>query len=124
MGLAFITPFTLSICAVNHLTTTDSLVRGRGLGTRLLCTWLLSMQEGHSVFEKDSAVRGHHIYKKNWTPVLGDELTIMTEDDNKHDEHTVAIRKHGNVVGHAHALFIAKGILVNAGARVNLRLGL
>ena len=49
--------------------------------------------EPHSVFNKHSVVRGHHIYKTYWTPVVGEELTLETKDDNEHDEHDVAVMK-------------------------------
>ena len=32
-----------------------------------------------------------YIYKVYWTPVIEVELTLMTEDDNEHDEHAVAV---------------------------------
>ena len=55
-----------------------------------------------SVFEKDSVVRGHCMYKMCWTPVIGEEVhvTIMTEDDEEHDEHVVNVRKDGYTVGY------------------------
>ena len=31
---------------------------------------------------KDSVVRGHHIYKATWTPVLGEELPVLREPGN------------------------------------------
>ena len=53
-----------------------------------------------SVFNKHSVVRGHHIYKTYWMPVVGEELTLEMEDDNEHDEHAVAVMKDGYIVGH------------------------
>ena len=35
--------------------------------------------------------------KKNWTPAIRKELTLMIEDDNKHDEYTVLVRKDGYI---------------------------
>ena len=29
-----------------------------------------------SVYEKESAVGGHHIYKASWTPSIGEELSV------------------------------------------------
>ena len=52
------------------------------------------------VYEKESVVRGHHVYKISWTPVIGEELMLETEDDNEDDEHTVAVMKDGDIVGH------------------------
>ena len=46
-----------------------------------------------SVYKKESVVRGHHIYKTSWTPVIGEELPAKREENNEHDEHAVAVRK-------------------------------
>ena len=32
-----------------------------------------------------SVERGHHVYKCVWTPVNGEELCVMPEDNNDHD---------------------------------------
>ena len=53
-----------------------------------------------AVYEKESVVRGHHIYKAIWTPVIGEELDVQTEDSNHHDQHAVAVVKDGVVIGH------------------------
>ena len=45
---------------------------------------------GSFVFE--SVVHGHHIYKRVWTPLLGERLQI-DEEDNIHDARAVAVRK-------------------------------
>ena len=52
------------------------------------------------VYEKESVVRGHHIYKTVWTPVIGEELPVEREEDNQHDQHAVAVVKNGTIVGH------------------------
>ena len=36
---------------------------------------------------KDSVVRGHHVYKTVWTPVIGGELNLEREESNEHDEY-------------------------------------
>ena len=38
-------------------------------------------------YEKTSVVRGHHIYKSIWTPIIGEELVLKAQDDNEHDKH-------------------------------------
>ena len=48
----------------------------------------------------DSVVRGHHIYKRVWTPVMGEKLALKAEDDNSSDARAVAVCKNGDVVGH------------------------
>ena len=64
---------------------------------------MAASQGERSIFEKDSVIRGHHIYRVYWTPVLEVELTLMTEDDNEHDKHAVAVvcYVHINFVGGA-----------------------
>ena len=46
-----------------------------------------------SVFEFDSVVRGHHVYKTVWTPTIDETLQVMQEDMNGHDEYVVVIIK-------------------------------
>ena len=53
-----------------------------------------------SSIEKESVVRGHHVYKAIWTPVIGEELSLRAEDNNEHDNHAVAVLKGRNVIGH------------------------
>ena len=50
--------------------------------------------------EIQSIMRGHHIYKVLWTPVIGEELTVTPEENNNHNRHTIAVMKGGEVVGH------------------------
>ena len=46
-------------------------------------------------------VMGYHVYKKNWTPSIGDELQGFMEPKNKLDKYAVAIKgKDGDVFGH------------------------
>ena len=54
--------------------------------------------ECRAVYEKESVVRGHHVYKAIWTPVIGEELEVRTEDDNDHDQHAVAVVKDGRKI--------------------------
>ena len=35
--------------------------------------------------EIQSVVRGDHIYKVVWTPVIGEELSVLSEENNDHD---------------------------------------
>ena len=39
-----------------------------------------SRMEGEAVI-----VRGHHIYKKVWRPVIGQELAMLPEPNNRYD---------------------------------------
>ena len=61
---------------------------------------MASQGSSDSSFEKASMIRGHHIYKSIWTPVVGEELTLQQEDGNDHDIHAVAVVGDGDVVGH------------------------
>ena len=38
-----------------------------------------------------SCVRGHHIYKRTWTPTIGDVLTCERETGNTEDRYAVAV---------------------------------
>ena len=40
-------------------------------------------------------MRGHHIYKPIWTPVLGEKLQIKIEEEKHHDSRAVAVIKDG-----------------------------
>ena len=42
-------------------------------------------------------VHGHHIYKRVWTPVVGEKLPVDIEEDD--DPRAVAVRTCGIVVG-------------------------
>ena len=42
-------------------------------------------------YEKSSVVKGHHVYKFVWTPVIGQELKTKLEEHNEHDKHAVAV---------------------------------
>ena len=53
------------------------------------------------IYRLESVVRGHHIYKRIWTPVVGEKLLVTVEEGNPHDFRAVAVRKGGGViVGH------------------------
>ena len=45
-------------------------------------------------------IRGHHVYKDIWTPVLGQVLDTRQEHGNTNDQYTVSVLHHGLVVGH------------------------
>ena len=52
-------------------------------------------------FEVSSVIRGHHVYKHNWSPFNGEELTCLREEGNDKDRYAVAVTKSGSgVVGH------------------------
>ena len=67
-------------------------------------------------FEADSCIRGHHIYKDIWTPLLGEKLPCTRETSNRKDPYAVCVLKSGSIVGHlprkfstACSMFLKKG---------------
>ena len=55
------------------------------------------------VFEFQSYVTGHHVYKDIWTPTLGEKLSTATEPENHHDKicgKEKEVLKEKEVVGH------------------------
>jgi len=51
-------------------------------------------------YNKESVVRGHHVYKTVWIPFIGEILAVNREEDNSHDCHAVAVYLEDSVVGH------------------------
>ena len=51
-------------------------------------------------YEIESCVRGYHIYKETWTPLVGEEYECRIEPDNSEDPYAVAIVAAGSTVGH------------------------
>ena len=40
-------------------------------------------------YEKESVIRGHHVYKSIWMPHMGEELIAKIDDNNEHDQYAV-----------------------------------
>ena len=51
-------------------------------------------------FSVESTVRGHHVYKTQWTPIIGEDLCVQIEEPNTFDRFAVAVLKDGVIVGH------------------------
>ena len=51
-------------------------------------------------FLLDSEIRGHHVYKSAWTPVVGEILHTERETMNSFDPFAVATTQRGQIVGH------------------------
>ena len=49
-------------------------------------------------YKKTSAIRGHHIYKSIWVPVIVEESSIQWEDSNIHDKHAITVIKDNYIV--------------------------
>ena len=48
----------------------------------------------------ERAVRGHHIYKRIWEPVIGQRLQVRKQEGNEKDNYAVAILNGEEIVGH------------------------
>ena len=53
-----------------------------------------------STLDVTSVVRGHHIYKEVWRPIVGERLLVTNEVGNAHDRRAVSVQKEGQIVGH------------------------
>ena len=49
--------------------------------------------------ESRSVIRGHHVYKEVWRPVIG-QFSVLAEPTNCHDKRAVAIFQDAEIVGH------------------------
>ena len=54
----------------------------------------MGSEREHFCFE--STVRGHHVYKRIWTPIRGEILQTITKR-NEHDRFAVAVKKEDKV---------------------------
>ena len=72
-----------------------------------------------AVTEMRSCVRGYHVYKSIWTPVIGKELQCMRDVGNVIDRYAVGVYKNNILVGHVpqkistlSLLFLRRGGLI------------
>ena len=63
----------------------------------------------------DSCIRGHHVLKDFWMPVINEELVCAQESGNPHDPYAVAIKKGSLVVGHAQKISAVCLLFLRAG---------
>ena len=79
-------------------------------------------------YEKDSCIRGYHVYKSTWIAMMGEMLACERDPRNQHDRYTVSVKKGNTTVGHLPkkisklcSLFIRRGgsiqCLVNGSRR-------
>ena len=70
----------------------------------LMCTHVLisfpSIWILVAMLNVESVVRGYHVYMDDWSHSVGDEFVLETEELNRHDRYTVAIKVSGNIVSH------------------------
>ena len=53
-----------------------------------------------AVYFHESVIRGHHVYKSVWSPVLGEVLCLALEEGNEHDRFAVCVKRGEQIVGH------------------------
>ena len=51
-------------------------------------------------FEMVSYVKGYHVYKTLWNPLIGEFLSCEREPDNAMDKYAVCVKKENKIVGH------------------------
>ena len=51
-------------------------------------------------FEMVSYVKGYHIYKTLWNPLIEEFLSCEREPDNPMDKYAVCVKKENKIVGH------------------------
>ncbi len=77
-------------------------------GSIYVATQLQTKQSNHNSnsltnqFVLKCSVRGHHTYKRIWTPQVGERLETFCQEDNEHDKYAVAVHLENcaTVVGH------------------------
>ena len=65
--------------------------------TKLMVVATLEPEES---FQFESCVRGHHIFKATWTPLLGQFLEVQPGCGNSHDAYALATLLDDTVAGH------------------------
>ena len=68
------------------------------------------------VYERNSGIRGYHVYKYIWDAVIGQELQCKRQPHNGSDRYAVAVKKNEILIGHlprkisrACSLFLRRG---------------
>jgi len=52
------------------------------------------------MYEVDSCVRGHHVFRGIWNPTIGEQLACKGEASNTQGIYTVTITREATIVGH------------------------
>ena len=72
------------------------------------------------VCERNSCLRGYHIYKNILDAIIGEILQCERELDNDSDRYAVAVKKDGTIIGHlpriisrACSLFLRRGNFIS-----------
>ena len=58
------------------------------------------MRKEMESFQKESCVRGYHIYRELWEAAIREDLACQRERGNATDAYAVSVTKDGTIVGH------------------------
>ena len=75
------------------------------------------MSKVRDSYSFDSLVRGQHVYKEEWTPIVGESLDCKREPLNVKDANAVAVMRDGKVVGHvplSFSRYISQFLLIDS----------
>ena len=53
-----------------------------------------------ATFTLESCVRGYHVYREKWNPIIGEVLWCTEEPGNHKDSYAVAVYKNSVIVRH------------------------
>ena len=45
------------------------------------------------IMDVQNIIREHHVYKRMWAPVIGEELSVFPEENNIPSHHAVSVMK-------------------------------
>ena len=51
-------------------------------------------------FETEPVIKGYHAYMNDWTSILGENLSTLSEPENEIDKYAVLVTKYARVIGH------------------------
>ena len=52
-----------------------------------------------AIFLYSNVIKGHHVYKTIWKPIIGECNDVHIEPSNRYDPFAVCIKKDGQVIG-------------------------
>ena len=66
---------------------------------------------GSKYSKKESVVKGDHVYRAIWAPIISEELTTQPED---HSDHTVSVTVHSCSVVYVPSTLLCVVVLLEA----------
>lgn len=70
-----------------------------------------SYQPAMEIYEVESCIRGHHVFRTVWSPTVGERLNCTWETSNTEDPYAVAVMHSSAVIGHISRKISAVGAL-------------